>query len=80
MVYFDPSSGTRVVSSPVCSLTSFQDVPASELAPFCPRAKAISELVVAEAIVTAANVNSTRIIIVLITAPVSAKGRRGECD
>jgi hypothetical protein len=75
MVYFDPSSGTSVVSSPVWNLTSFHEVRASSFVParFCPPAKANSRLVVADAIATAANVNITRVILFLITTPVSCE-------
>jgi hypothetical protein len=71
MVYFDPSPGTSVVSSPAWSLTSFQDVPASSLAPlrFCPTASVRSETVVADAIATAAKVRITRIVFIVITPP-----------
>jgi len=50
-------------------------VPASPFAPlgFCPPANVSSELVVADTIATAANVNIARIIFVLIITPVRAE-------
>src|SRR5687768_16056046 len=73
IVYFEPSSGTDVVSSPACSLTSFQDVPASSLE-FCERSRG---LIVGNTIVAAAIASITPITFVFITTPqrVSVVGR-----
>ena len=73
IVYFDLSSGVKVLSSGPWKLTNCQDVPLSAFPTpdFCTPANVCVEVKAAEAIATLANANATRIVFVFISCCLS---------